>query len=158
MDDTIHEKFVEIHEQTLEVEGRILDLEKKAVEHDTRFSNGREVMGELREGIERLKPKAPDWMKLAGVALAFVTTLLAGHYWIVTQLNDRPTDTQIEKIMGDHGSNGHSVTNRDVSEIRSTQVEQKTILNTQATTLRAHGAKLDTIIERLPRRKNGEDD
>jgi hypothetical protein len=158
MDDAIHEKFVEIHEQTLEVEGRLLDLEKKAVEHDTRFSNGREVMGELRTGLEQLKPKAPDWMKLAGVVLAFVTTLLAGHYWIVTQLNDRPTDAQIEKIMGKHGDSGHSATNDDINDISTVQVEQRTILSTQATTLSEHTTKLDTIIQRLPRRKTAEDD
>jgi hypothetical protein len=141
-----------------ELSSRLTALEHKVIEADVRFSNGREVMGELSEEIDKIKPKAPDWMKLAGVALAFVTTLLAGHYWIVTQLNDRPTDAQIEKIMGKHGDNGHSSTTHDINGIQSIQVKQQTILETQGEVLKDHTTLLNTIIDRLPRRKSTEDD
>jgi hypothetical protein len=141
-----------------ETHERLTDVEHKLIEHGTSFSNGREVMAEMKAEIQALKPKAPDWMKLGGLAVATVSAILAGHYWIVEKLNDRPDSAQIEKIMGNHADRGHAATDKDIRDISEVQVEQRTILSNQATTLKEHGGKLDTILERLPRRKSREED
>jgi len=40
------------------------EVKEKLVVHETRFGNGREVMNDIRKDIDKLKPKAPDWLKL----------------------------------------------------------------------------------------------
>ena len=144
-----------------ELHGRMLDAERKIIEHDTRFANGREVMKEIKDELkvvqEAIRPKAPDWLKLGGFAMALVTALLGGHYWINERFNDRPTTAQIEKIMGTHGEIGHQATHRDISGIREVQVEQRTLLNGLSDDVADQGKKLDTIINRLPPRRGSED-
>lgn len=142
-----------------ELHGRMTDAERKLIEHDTRFSNGREVMNDIKTEVktvqDKIQPKAPDWLKLGAFAMSVVVALLSGHYWINERFNDRPTAVQIEKIMGSHGMIGHAETHKDISDIRQIQAAQATSLDTLNTAVANQGSKLDTIIERLPQRRSG---
>jgi hypothetical protein len=135
-----------------ELRSDIGTLREKFAEHEVRFGNGREVMAEIKADIQTLKPKAPDWVKLLGVAVAMLISTLGAHYWLIEQFNDRPTGVQIEKAFHEHDENGHASMQRDVNGIRSVQGEQKIILDGLEKTVSGQGTKLDEILNRLPRR------
>jgi hypothetical protein len=128
-------------------------LDKKLAEHEVRFGNGREVMGDMKKDIEKLKPKAPDWVKVLGVGLGLLATTLGAHYWLIEQFNDRPTNYQLEKAFREHAETGHESTHHNIAGIRETQVVQQATLETLGKTVSAQGQKLDIIIERLPHRR-----
>jgi hypothetical protein len=150
---SIEGDLAEIRDDIARIDDTISGVKETLAGHDVRFSNGREIMGEMKSDIASLKPKAPDWLKLLGVVIAMLGATLGAHYWLIEQFNERPTDLQIEKAFHEHSENGHAGTQRDVGQIRETQTEQRVLLDGLKTTVTKQGEKLDTILERLPPRR-----
>lgn len=138
--DHLESEVTEIRDDVTSVFEAVAELRLKQKEHDVRFSNGREVMAEMKTDIAALKPKAPDWLKLLGAA----TIALGAHYWLIEQFNDRPTNFHIEKAFREHSENGHPALQRDMDGMQSALHDLKLVVD-------KHDDKLDLIIQRLPK-------
>jgi hypothetical protein len=124
-------------------------------QHEVRFSNGREVMAEMKNDITSLKPKAPDWLKLLGYASGLLVATLGAHFWLIQQFNERPTAVQIEKAFHEHSEMGHAAVQRQVDDLRDRQSVQEALLtgpNGLVGMVGEQGRKLDMILTRLPKR------
>lgn len=128
----------------------VAEIREMVAGHEVRFSNGREVMGEMKADIASLKPKAPNWLKLLGMLAGLFVVTLGAHYWLIEQFNDRPTSIQIEKAFHEHSELGHASTRHDIDQIRENQMVQRVLLDSLSTTVTGQGKKLDTILNRLP--------
>lgn len=151
--DRLEGDVADLKEEVSEIRDDVTRMGKVQAEHEVRFGNGREVMAEMKMEINALKPKAPDWVKVLGVAVGMLGATLGAHYWLIEQFNDRPTGLQIEKAFHEHATAGHPDTQRDINTIRETQTEQRVILDGLKTTVAGQGEKLDLILERLPARR-----
>ena len=99
--DHLKSEISDLQEEVSSVFSNLSEIAGKIKEHDVRFGNDREVMTEMKHDIAALKPKTPDWLKLLGVLAGVFVASLGAHYWLIEQLNDRPTYVQIEKAF--HG-------------------------------------------------------
>ncbi len=136
----LESEVTELRDEVTSAFEAVAELRLKQKEHDVRFSNGREVMADMKADIALLKPKAPDWLKLLGAA----TIALGAHYWLIEQLNDRPTNFQIEKAFREHSESGHPTLQRDVDGLKNTLHDLKKMVGD-------HNEKFDLIIQRLPK-------
>jgi hypothetical protein len=120
------------------------ELKEAVVEHRVRLENGVKVFADQKARLETIEQKiAPSPFKIISVTVG-IFLVGAGSLWgLANMLRDRPTLEQVEKVMDKHEDNGHPALRQDVraiqTEIQGVQTEQK-----------RQGAKLDTLLERVP--------
>jgi cytoskeletal protein RodZ len=122
------------------------------VAHETRFGNGREVMSEIRTDIEKLQPKAPDWLKLMLAGLSVVGILMGAQLWLTDRFNARPTRGEMDKMTAPIKS-AQKETAKEIGDIEKSQSAQQTSIKNIENTQTAQGHKIDTILDRLPARR-----
>lgn len=131
-------------------------VREKLTIHETRFGNGIHVMAEMKgriEGVEKkIEPKAPDWLKLMLAGLSVVGILMGAQLWLTDRFNDRPTQAEFEKQVLPI-KEAQKETARDVGDIQRSQSAQQTSIKNIENTQTKQGAKIDTILERLPAKK-----
>lgn len=147
----LRDDYDELKEEISDVGGEITKINQTLAAHEVRFGNGREVMAEMKTDITSLKPKAPDWLKLLGVGVGLLGMTLGAHYWLIEQLNERPTSINVEKALHEHTEAGHPSIQRDINTIRENQIEQRVVLDGVKATVEGQEEKLDTILKRLPK-------
>jgi cytoskeletal protein RodZ len=135
-----------------ELQDEMGEVQEKQIVFETRFSNGREVMAELKQDIIDLKPKAPDWLKLMLAGLSVVGILMGAQLWLTDRFNSRPTQEQMEKNIAPIKA-AQKETAKDVREIEKSQSAAQTSVKNIEHTQTQQGAKIDTILERLPARR-----
>jgi cytoskeletal protein RodZ len=128
------------------------EVKEKLVEHETRFSNGREVMAEMKQEIVDLKPKAPDWLKLMLAGLSVVGILMGAQLWLTDRFNSRPTRGEMEKNAAPI-KQAQKETAKEIGDIEKSQSAQQTSIQNIERTQTQQGRKIDTILERLPVRR-----
>lgn len=126
-------------------------VKETLVAHETRFGNGREVMAEIRTDIEKLKPKAPDWLKLMLAGLSVVGILMGAQLWLTDRFNDRPTQSEVEKMTAPIKA-AQKETAMEIGDIEKSQSAQQTSIRNIEREQTKQGDKIDTILERLPAR------
>jgi cytoskeletal protein RodZ len=127
-------------------------VKEKLVQHETRFSNGREVMSEMKQDLIDLKPKAPDWLKLMLAGLSVVAILMGAQLWLTDRFNARPTRAQVEKQVAPI-KEAQKETAKEIGDIEKSQSAQQTSIRNIEHTQTAQGKKIDKILERLPARR-----
>jgi septal ring factor EnvC (AmiA/AmiB activator) len=128
-------------------------VKEKLVSHETRLGNGIHVMSEMKTDIEGLKPKAPDWVKIMLAGLTVVGILMGAQLWLTDRFNDRPTQAEVEKMTAPI-KEAQKETAKEIGDIEKSQSAQQTSIKNIENTQRSQGAKIDTILERLPAKRN----
>jgi hypothetical protein len=128
------------------------EVKEKLVEHETRFSNGREIMAEIKRDVIDLKPKAPDWLKLMLAGLSVVGILMGAQLWLTDRFNDRPTQQEMDRSISPIKA-AQKETAKEIGEIEKSQSAQQTSIRNIERTQNQQGTKIDTILERLPARR-----
>jgi cytoskeletal protein RodZ len=128
------------------------EVKEKLIVHDTRFDNGRHAMGDIRARVEKLEPKAPDWVKLLGAGLAVVGILMGAQLWLTDRFADRPTHHQVEKMNAPIKA-AQKETAQEIVDIEKSQSAQETSIKNIEREQTAQGTKIDTILERIPARR-----
>ena len=130
----------------------MLQVKEKLVVHETRFGNGSFVMAEMKEDINKLKPKAPDWLKLMLAGLSVIGILMGAQLWLTDRFNARPTHSDTEKMIAPI-KEAQKETSKDVGDIQKSQSAQQTSIKNIEYTQQMQSGKIDTILERLPARR-----
>jgi cytoskeletal protein RodZ len=128
------------------------EVKEKLVEHETRLSNGRHAMHDIRERVEKLEPKAPDWLKLMLAGLSVVGVLMGAQLWLTDRFNARPTHSEVDKMVHPIQET-QKETAREIGDIEKSQSAQATSIRNIEKTQAVQGEKIDTILERLPPRR-----
>jgi uncharacterized coiled-coil protein SlyX len=152
--------LAELNQRVTTLEGGVAALEdtvsehgETLVEHRTRLENGTKVFGEMGERLKRLEPRAPDWLKVIGVGIALLAMFVAAQLWISGEFADRPTDSQIDKIVSSHDESGHKDAAKERRAIREEQVAQRAAINALKEEQVKVTKKLDVLLERIPQRR-----
>lgn len=125
------------------------EVKEKLVAHETRLENGRLAMEGTRKRIEKLEPKAPDWLKLGLAGLSVVGVLMGGQLWLTDRFNDRPTHSEIRQQLAPMES-AQKETASQIRGIERSQAVQATSIKNIERTQASQDEKMDTILERLP--------
>lgn len=135
-----------------ELKDDVVHVKEKIAGHEIRFSNGRKIMTELKDELEQLKPKAPDWLKLLLAGLAIVGTLMGAQLWLTDRFNDRPTEKKMNQRIAPVEA-AQEETSNEIREMRDEQIEQRQIIKGIEKTQASQDDKLDDILNRLPSRR-----
>lgn len=127
-------------------------VKEKLVEHQTRFGNGMHAMADIRKKLEKLMPKAPDWLKLFGAGMAVVAILMAGQLWITDRLNEKASRAEVDKSTAPIKA-AQKETALEIKEIEKSQSAQQTSIENIEKVQEQQGGKLDDILLRLPLRR-----
>jgi hypothetical protein len=138
-----------------ELRDEVSNLRDAAVEHRVRLENGSKVFNSWDDRIaeieRRTMPKPISIIKVVGMTIG-VFMALAGALWALSEkLADRPTTRQIDSIMDKHQKGGHKETREEIRAIQVEQVEQRTLLEGTSKKVDGQGAKLDQLLERVPK-------
>ena len=136
-----------------ELQDDMTQVKEKLVVHETRFGNGIHVMAEMKAEISALKPKAPDWLKLMLAGLSVVGILMGAQLWLTDRFNDRPTHREAEKMVTPI-KEAQKETAKEIGDIGKSQSAQKISIENIETTQASQSKKIDTILERLPSRRD----
>jgi cytoskeletal protein RodZ len=128
------------------------EVKETLVMHETRFGNGREVMADMRDRIEKLEPKAPDWLKLGLAGLSVIGILMGAQIWLTDRFNARPTQSQVDKMTAPIKA-AQKETAKEIRDIERHQSAQQISIQNIESTQKEQGGKIDTILERLPLRR-----
>jgi len=146
-------------DSTARIEGDVAELQddmvhvkERLVEHDTRFENGRHAMADTRARVDKLEPKAPDWIKLLLAGLAVVGVIMGAQLWMSEKFNDRPTHNQVDRKIRAIEST-QKETAKEIGDIEKSQSAQETSIKNIEREQTKQGDKIDTILERLPARR-----
>ena len=135
-----------------ELQDDMSEVKEKLVIHETRFGNGREVMNDIRNDVDKLKPKAPDWLKLMLAGLSVIGVLMGAQFWLTDRFNDRPTQAEFERRITPI-KQAQKETAKEIGDIEKSQSAQQTSIKNIEKSQTAQGAKIDTILERLPAKR-----
>lgn len=125
-------------------------VKETLVVHETRLGNGRQAMVEVRERIDRLEPKAPDWLKLGLAGLSVVSILMGAQLWMNDKFNDRPTRGEVDKRVAPI-KEAQKQTAREIGDIEKSQSAQAASIRNIESAQEKQVGKIDLILERLPR-------
>jgi len=142
-----------------ELEHQVESLRRKEVEVDVRLNNGREVMKDLKGDLEKLRPKAHNLIRLAGIAGSIVLTALAGQNWLQNKLDERPKQVEVERLLREHAEHGQDSMTNEINSLRQAlatyEAELKLVQQRLESLERGHdlgrglGKRLDVIREGL---------
>lgn len=107
-------------------------------------------MAEMREDIEKLKPKTPDWLKLFLAGVSVVGILMGAQLWLTDRFNERPRWDQVEGLVRPLKAEQER-TAASVRKIETMQSEHGTALEVIKSAQKRQDAKLDTLL--APRRR-----
>jgi septal ring factor EnvC (AmiA/AmiB activator) len=136
-----------------ELQDEVVTVKEKLVVHESKFDNGRLAMAEIRERVDRLEPKAPDWLKLMLAGLSVVGILMGAQLWLTDRFNDRPTHSEVEKMTRPI-KEAQRETAKEIGDIEKSQSAQETSIRNIEREQTKQGDKIDTILERLPVRRS----
>ena len=136
-----------------ELQDDVTQIKGTIIVHESRFGNGREAMKAIREDIEMLKPKAPDWVKLMLAGLSVIGVLMGAQLWLTDRFNNRPTKGQVEAIVAPLRES-RKETAREIKAIEISQSAQQTSIKDIQKTQKDLDNKLGTILDRIPKRRN----
>lgn len=136
-----------------ELQDDMSQVKETLVQHETRLGNGRHAMNDIRTRVEKLEPKAPDWLKLMLAGLSVVGVLMGAQLWLTDRFNARPTHGQVEK-MTTPIKDAQKETAREIGDIEKSQSAQQTSIRNIERTQADQSKKIDTILERLPARRS----
>jgi predicted nucleic acid-binding Zn-ribbon protein len=135
-----------------EVQDDIVQVKETLTAHEVRLGNGRSSMSSMRERIEKLEPKAPDWVKLLAAGLAVIGVLMGAQLYITAEFNARPTQGEVDKMTAPI-KQAQKETAHEIKEIEKSQSAQQTSIKNIEFVQGQQADKLDVIIERLPPRR-----
>ena len=146
------ERFDRLFGDIAEVQDDVVQVKETLTEHGVRLGNGRANMSDMRERIEKLEPKAPDWVKLLAAGLAIIGVLMGAQLWITEKFNIRPTQEETDKKVAPI-KQAQKETAHEIKEIEKSQSAQQTSIRNIERVQSQQADKLDLIIERLPPRR-----
>lgn len=135
-----------------ELRDDVSHVKEKVAGHEIRFSNGRKIMAELKGEVEKLKPKAPDWLKLLLAGLSIVGVMMGAQLWLTDKFSERPTEKKMNQRIAPV-EEAQEETSKEIREMRDEQIEQRQIIKGIEKTQYSQDDKLDDILTRLPRRR-----
>lgn len=151
---------VEVPEELARMSGDVSELQddvshmkETLTAHEVRLGNGREIMSEMREDLESLKPKAPDWLKILLAGLTVIGVLMGGQLWMTDRFNDRPTRRQVEK-MTTPIQQAQKETAKEIKDIEKYQSAQQISIQNIERAQTQQGTKIDKILTRLPEKRS----
>jgi hypothetical protein len=117
-----------------EVEERVRELEEYATETKIRLENGihafadlkkdlGDKFGELKTELGALKPKPPSVLQLFGTLFGAVVVILGAWWTLSEKFSDRPTNTQVSKMIEDAPAKADTVV--EIKSLRDDIVQLK---------------------------------
>jgi hypothetical protein len=106
------------------VRNDIAEIREALVEHRVRLENGVKVFGDFKDQLDKLKPKAPDWLKLLGFAVGLFGMAVGGIWWVADAVHDRPTVEQLEHVLDVHEERGHPKIEKTIQALREDTIRE----------------------------------